>query len=268
MPAIVIVRGAGDLASGVALRVHRAGLSVVMTELASPLAVRRTVSYAEAIYEGTIRVEEVSGRRVEDPTNTLKILNILAARQIAVLVDPECTSVRALRPLVIIDGRMTKRPPEALRHDAMLYLGLGPGFRAPDNCHAVVETERGHTLGRVIWQGTSLEDTAAPEGDARRVLRAPAAGKVDSTAKIGEHFETGQIIASVANQPILAPFPGILRGVAHPGIMVEEGTKVGDVDPRDDPRLCELISDKSRAVGGGVLEAILTRPEVRAKLWA
>jgi xanthine dehydrogenase accessory factor len=268
MPAIVLIRGAGDLASGVALRLLRAGACVVMTELAAPLAVRRTVAFAEAIYEGTISVEGIEGRRIEDPTDTLKILNVLARHQIPVLVDPDCTSVRSLHPLVIVDGRMRKRPPEPLRHNAVLYLGLGPGFRAPDNCHAVIETERGHTLGRVVWSGATLDDTGSPEGDPRRVLRAPATGTLGSAAKIGERFEEGQLIATVADRPITAPFAGMLRGLIRPGAPVEEGMKIGDLDPRDDPRLWQLASDKSLAVGGGVLEAMLARPEVRSKLWA
>jgi xanthine dehydrogenase accessory factor len=267
MPAIVLIRGAGDLASGVALRLFRAGMSVVMTELAAPLAVRRTVSFAEAVYEGTVSVEGTEGRRIEDAADTLKILNTLARRQIPVLVDPECSSAKSLLPLVIVDGRMTKRQPEPLRHNAALYVGLGPGFRAPDNCHAVIETERGHTLGRVIWNGTSLDDTASPEGDARRVLRSPATGPLESAAKIGEHLEAGHEIASVMGQSIVTPFAGILRGLIRPGTVVQQGMKIGDIDPRDDPALCSLVSDKSLGVGGGVLEAMLTRAEVRSKLW-
>ena len=268
MPAIIMVRGAGDLASGVALRLHRAGFNVVMTELPAPLAVRRTVAYAEAIYEGSTSVEGVSGRKVDDPSDSLKILNIIARGQLPVVVDPEGAAAQSLHPLVIVDGRMRKLPPEPLRHNALLYVGLGPGFTAPENCHAVVETVRGHTLGRVIWQGTTLADTAAPEGDPRRVLRAPTAGVFVSTAKIGEHLEAGQNVAEIEGSPIVAPFAGVLRGLLRPGTVVEPGLKVGDIDPRDDPSLCQLVSDKSLAVGGGVLEAILSRPALRTQLWA
>jgi xanthine dehydrogenase accessory factor len=162
---------------------------------------------------------------------------------------------------------MRKRPPEALATEATLYVGLGPGFEAPQNCNAVIETVRGHTLGRVIWTGRSLDDTKAPEGDARRVLRAPRRGIFQSDARIGDHFEEGQQIATVGDQPIVAPFAGILRGLLRPGIAAAEGMKVGDLDSRDDPRLCELVSDKSLAVGGGVLEAALALPQVRARLW-
>jgi xanthine dehydrogenase accessory factor len=268
MPALILIRGGGDLASGVALRLHHAGLGVVISELAKPLAVRRTVSFAEAIYEGQVTIESVTGRAVADPSDSLKILGILAKRQIAVLVDPDCAASQHLHPLAIVDGRMLKRPPEPLRHHAALYIGLGPGFSAPADCHVVIETERGHTLGRVIWQGAALEDSARPEGDPRRVLRSPSDGILQSEARVGQHFESGQQIASVGDDFVSAPFAGILRGLLRPGTAAAKGMKIGDLDPRDDPRLCELVSDKSLAVGGGVLEALLTRPDVRARLWA
>jgi len=267
MPALILLRGGGDLASGVALRLFRAGLMVVITELAQPLAVRRSVAFSEAIYAGEFSVEGVMARAINDPTDTLKILNVIARKQIPVLIDPDCTAARTLHPLVIVDGRMTKHPPEPLSHTSLLYLGLGPGFHAPTDCHAVIETQRGHTLGRVIWDGATLNDTSRPEGDPRRVIRAPIEGVLKSNAKIGEHFEMGQTIAVIGDKNISAPFSGVLRGLLHPGLMAGKSMKIGDLDPRDDPGLCQLVSDKSLAVGGGVLEALLTRPEVRTKLW-
>lgn len=268
MPSTILVRGGGDLASGVALRLHRSGLNVVITELPQPLSVRRSVSFSEAIYDGQAAVEDVTGRAVADPGDMLKIINILSKRQIPVLNDPECASSAMLHPLAIVDARMLKRAPERLRHTAMLYIGLGPGFRAPDNCQVVIETQRGHRLGRVIWSGASSGDTARPDGDARRVLRAPADGIFESSATIGQHFDAGQQIASIGQEPIAAPFPGVLRGLLRPGVNATKGMKVGDIDPRDDPSLVSLASDKALAVGGAVLEALLTRPEVRSKLWA
>jgi xanthine dehydrogenase accessory factor len=268
MPATILIRGGGDLASGVAFRLHRAGLNIVITELPRPLAVRRAVSFSEAVYEGQVGIEGVTARAVTDPTDSLKILNILAKRQIPVLVDATCTVAQTLHPLAIVDGRMTKRPPEPLSHHALLYLGLGPGFTAPTHCHAVIETQRGHTLGRVIWEGVALDDTARPEGDPRRVLRAPADGGLQSKASIGDHFDLGQPIARVNNEIITAPFAGVLRGLLRPGFDVTKGMKVGDLDARDDPSYCFTISEKALAVGGGALEALLTRPEVRSKLWA
>ncbi len=268
MPALILIRGGGDLASGVALRLNHAGLNVVITELPKPLAVRRSVCFSEAVYEGQVVIENVTARAVNDPTDTLKTINVLAERQIPVLVDPECLSARSLYPLAIVDARMLKRPPERLSHNALLYIGLGPGFEAPTSCHAVIETQRGHKLGRVIWAGSSINDTANPEGDARRVLRAPAEGTFRSASHIGDHFELGQQIAAIGDEAIAAPFPGVLRGLLRPGLTASKGMKVGDLDPRDDPSLCNLVSDKALSVGGAVLEALLTRPEIRSHLWA
>ena len=268
MPAVILIRGGGDLASGVALRLHHAGLNPIITELPNPLAVRRSICFSEAVYEGQVVVEDVTARAVADPTDTLKTFNVLAKRQIPVLVDPACVSARSLHPLAIVDARMLKQPPERLSHHALLYIGLGPGFEAPVNCHAVIETQRGHNLGRVIWAGSSLNDTAKPEGDARRVLRAPKDGIFHSAANIGDHFELGEPIAAVEDETIAAPFPGVLRGLLRPGLTASKGMKIGDLDPRDDPALCKLISDKALSVGGAVLEALLTRPEVRGHLWA
>ena len=270
MPALILIRGGGDLASGVAMRLYRIGLSVVIAELAQPLAVRRLVSFAEAVYAGETTVEGVTGRRVSDPGDSLKVLQLLAKGRIPVLIDPEAKSAQLLHPMVIVDARMTKRPPEPLRHSARLYIGLGPGFIAGDNCHAVIETNRGHRLGRVIWQGTAQQDTGLPaavSGQYMRALRAPAEGKVIGLARIGEHVQEAQAVAEVAGIGVPAPFSGMLRGLIHPECPVTAGMKIGDVDPRDDPEICSLVSEKSLAIGGGVLEAILSRSELRQTLW-
>ena len=270
MPALILIRGGGDLASGVAMRLYRIGLSVVIAELAQPLAVRRLVSFAEAVYAGETTVEGVTGRRVSDPGDSLKVLQLLAKGRIPVLIDPEAKSAQLLHPMVIVDARMTKLPPEPLRHSARLYIGLGPGFIAGDNCHAVIETNRGHRLGRVIWQGTAQQDTGLPavvSGQYMRALRAPAEGKVIGLARIGEHVQEAQAVAEVAGIGVPAPFSGMLRGLIHPECPVTAGMKIGDVDPRDDPAICSLVSEKSLAIGGGVLEAILSRAELRQNLW-
>lgn len=268
MPARILIRGAGDLASGVAIRLFRAGLSVVMTELERPLAVRRTVSFAQAIFQGQVTIEGVTGSRVEDATAVRMVSALLDARQIPVVVDPQCHGAIILQPSVIVDARMSKRPPEPLDHAALMLIGLGPGFAAPSNCDAVIETERGHTMGRVILHGTAKADSSHPDGDGRRVLRAPTTGVLESGASIGQHFDAGETIAEVGGRPIVAPFAGILRGLLQPGLIAEAGMKIGDLDSRDDPALCQLVSDKSLAVGGGVLEAMLGRPDVRARLWS
>jgi xanthine dehydrogenase accessory factor len=308
MPSLVLIRGGGDLATGVALRLIRTGLRVVVTELPQPLAVRRTVSFAEAVYAAEMAVEGITARRVDDPADSLRILTILGNQQVPVLLDPDCISVRALHPSVIVDGRMNKRPPEDIGYSPLLYIGLGPGFEAGVNCQVVIETRRGHTLGRVYWLGGPEPDTGQPEGDPSRVLRAPADGILVAYKQIGDHCDQGELIAEIQSStinpqspilnpqspilnpqspnpnpqppipnpqssilnnqsPIISPFPGILRGLLHPGLTVTRGMKIGDVDPRDDPRLCQMVSDKALAIGGGVLEAILSRPELRSQLW-
>lgn len=278
MRSLILLRGGGDLASGVALRLHRAGLQVLITELAQPLVVRRLVSFAEAIYSQAITIEAVTGERASSLQHALAILE---QGRIPVLVDPEAASLHSLRsasaqagypdPAILIDGRMTKRAPDLGLDAARLVIGLGPGFVAGVNCHAVIETNRGHCMGRVIWEGAPEPDTGIPESvenqRSERVLRAPDNGVLESYVQIGDHLEKGQPVAAVAGKLIAAPFCGVLRGLLHSGLAVRVGTKVGDVDPRDDARLCRLVSDKALALGGGVLEAILSQPDLRLSLW-
>ena len=266
---MILIRGGGDLASGVALRLQRAGLKVLISELPQPLAVRRAVSFAEAVYAGEITVEGVTARLVKRG----QVQAALDAGEIPVLVDPDASILSDLDISVLIDGRLTKHAPEPLPTPVPLHIGLGPGFHAGRNCHAIVETRRGHTLGRVYWDGPAQPDSGQPEGDPRRVLRAPADGQIVAYAKIGSHLDKGDLIAEITSpienhkSEIVSPFPGTLRGLIHPGLHVTKGLKIGDVDPRDDPELCTLVSDKALAIGGGVLEALLAKPEIRAALW-
>ena len=267
MPSLVLIRGGGDLATGVAIRLLRSGLRVVITELQQPLAVRRTVSFAEAIYSDEINIEGFTAKRVNDPADSLRILGILGKGQVPVLVDPLCSAAKSLHPAVIVDGRMTKQPPEPIGYSPALYIGLGPGFEAGVNCQVVIETRRSHTLGRVIWVGSPEADTGLPDGDLRRVLRSPGDGELKVFVKIGDHVEMDQIIAEVDGEKVIAPISGIVRGLLHPGLIISRGLKIGDIDPRGDPRLCQLVSDKTLSIGGGVLEAILSKTELRAQLW-
>jgi xanthine dehydrogenase accessory factor len=262
----VCIRGGGDLATGVAARLHRSGFGVVIAEIAQPLAVRRTVALAEAVYSGEAQVEELLGRRVEGPPAALQAL---AEGVIPVLVDPQLDCRDALQPVAIVDARMLKRLPARREVEAFL-IGLGPGFEAGVNCEAVVETHRGHHLGRVYWKGSGQPDTGVPDPvtgyDVDRVLRAPASGLFQGEQLIGAQLEPGDLIARVNGSELRAPFAGVLRGLLHDGLRVEQSVKVGDLDPRGDPSYCRLISDKSLAIGGGVLEALLSRPEIRARL--
>jgi len=265
MLTLILIRGGGDLASGVALRLHRAGLNVLVSELPQPLAVRRAVSFAEAVYTGVTTVEGVTGRLV----NRNQVRAALDAGEIPVIVDPEASILTEAGQSipVVVDGRLTKQVPAPLPVDVALHIGLGPGFRAGQDCQAVIETRRSHTLGRVFWEGSTQNDSGLPEGDPRRVLRAPADGTFKGLVEIGAHVEAGQRVAEVAGNQIAAPFPGVVRGLIHSGLEVKSGLKVGDIDPRDEREACFLVSDKALAIGGGVLEAVLAKPEIRARLW-
>jgi xanthine dehydrogenase accessory factor len=256
----VLVRGGGDLASGTVARLHRVGFGVLVVELPKPLVVRRKVSFAEAVFQGMTQVEEIRARQVA----TIEEARLAQEEGVVpVLVDPELASLAAYAPAVLVDGRMRKSPPEIGMDAAELVIGLGPGFTAGVDCHAVVETIRGHDMGRVIWEGQATPNTGVPEAvlnqQGERVLRAPAGGELGVKAEIGEIIEAGNVIAAVGGKEVRAPFRGALRGLLYDGLQVTQGMKIGDLDPRAEPRLCFTISDKALAVGGGVLEVVFHR---------
>lgn len=265
----VLIRGGGDLASGVAARLHRSGFAVLILELPHPLVVRRLVSFAEVVFRGEFQVEDIPVRLAENITEAEKILD---EDQVAVIVDPEMASLESYNPLILVDGRMVKRAPDYAEMPAPLVIGLGPGFRARDNCHAVIETMRGHTLGRVIWQGEAAPNTSIPDPvmgiTEMRVIRAPEDGVLKALAGIGDLVRTGDPLAQVGGTRVIAPFDGVVRGLVKEGLQVKRGMKIGDLDPRQDPLFARLISDKSLAIGGGVLEAIFSREDLRTRLYA
>jgi xanthine dehydrogenase accessory factor len=262
---IVIIRGGGDLASGVALRLFRVGFRVLLTEIKQPLVIRRSVSFAEAVFKKVTNVEDVTARLVD---SIAEIKSTWAGHEIPVIVDPQCEIIPALDnaglPISsLVDGRMTKKPPYLELGTAPIMIGMGPGFVVGENCDAIVETNRGHYLGRVIWQGSALPDTGVPEGFGDRyhdrVLRSPGDGLFNSERDIGDQLKPGELVGEVNGQAIRANFKGVLRGLLHPGLVVSAGMKIGDLDPRNDPQYCRFVSDKALAVAGGVLEAILSR---------
>jgi xanthine dehydrogenase accessory factor len=265
----VLLRGGGDLGSGVAYRLLRSGFPVLISELDHPLLLRQTVSFGSAVYEGEVNIEGIRAVRMESID---QVDSVLAAGLIPVLVDPAGLSVETYRPQIVIDARMLKSPPAPLpgQHSPVFLIGLGPGFTAPLDCHALIETNRGHYLGRVIWQGSAQPDTGLP-GDigshsADRILRAPAAGVVSAAARIGDVVRSGQEVMRVASLPVTAPIDGVVRGMIRSGSTVSANAKIGDVDPRADPSYCFTISDKSLAIAGGVLEAILSFPALQPYL--
>lgn len=254
---LVVIKGAGDLATGVAYRLFRSGFPIVMTELPLPTAIRLPVAFAAAIYDGTITVEGVTAVRTEPAVAAA----VAGQGRIAVVVDPQGMAVQALRPWAVVDAVMAKRNTGTGPADAPVVVALGPGFTAGVDVRYVIETARGHYLGRVIEQGGALPDTGQP-GEvggrtAERLLRAPGDGVFRAVRAIGDSIAAGETVGRVAGLPVRAAIGGMLRGLIHDGLEVAAGRKIGDVDPRGLREYCFTISDKARAVGGGVLEALL-----------
>ena len=255
----VVVKGGGDLATGVAHRLHRSGMRVVVTELARPMVIRRAVAFASAVYEGEVVVD---GVRACLASGLDAVHDMLDQGIVPVVVDPAAGIVQHLRAQVVVDAVMAKRNLGTHVGEAPVVIGLGPGFTAGVDVHVVIETMRGHHLGRVITQGSALPDTGVP-GDigghtCDRVLRSPCAGRFGARAVIGNRVEAGDVVACVEGRALHAGISGVLRGILYDGLDVKTGQKVGDVDPRGVVGHCFSISDKARAIGGAVLEAILS----------
>lgn len=256
---LIIIRGAGDLATGIALRLYRAKMNIIMTDLPVPTSIRRTVCFSEAIRNGEVAVEGIKGRLAETPEQALALTK---DGFVAVMADPEGKCIEALRPDAVVDAILAKRNLGTKITDAPVVIGVGPGFTAKADCHAAVETMRGHYLGRVLYEGSPIPNTNVPGligGYAgERVLRAPADGTFTSALKIGDRVEAGDVAGYVAGEPMKCTISGILRGLLADGVPVTKGMKSGDVDPRCEIDHCYCASDKALSIGGGVLEAILS----------
>jgi xanthine dehydrogenase accessory factor len=283
---LTLIRGGGDLATGVAYRLHKAGFPLIITELPQPLVVRRAVALAGAVLQGQITVEDLHARLVHTPAEAHTFAH--EGQTIPILIAPDVAPLiatlagqpgRHAQPLApvppspspvfaIVDARMAKRNIDTRIDQAPLVIALGPGFQADAagsagaDCHAVVETMRGHRLGRVIWDGPAQANTGSPgivAGKGKeRVLRAPVEGRVAWILEIGDLVKTDQLLGTVNGHDVRAPFDGVIRGLITPGARVPQNQKIGDVDARGDRDACFQISDKALAIGGGVLEAILT----------
>ncbi|HYF95270.1 MAG TPA: selenium-dependent molybdenum cofactor biosynthesis protein YqeB [Symbiobacteriaceae bacterium] len=263
MSDLVLIKGAGDLATGVAARLYRAGFRILMTELPAPLCVRRTVSFAEAVVTGCHTVEGITAVRAD---TVPAVRAALAKGWVTVAVDPDARLAMQLSPVAVVDAIMAKRNTGTRITDAPVVVAMGPGFTAGRDCHAVVETMRGHDLGRVLYQGSALPDTGIPGeiggASTQRVLRAPSAGLfrnwVDITDKVAPGDIVGEVHGADGNiQAVRTTIAGVVRGLVRDGTFVWEKLKIGDVDPRGEVSQCYTISDKARAIGGGVLEALL-----------
>ncbi|UCC65909.1 MAG: EF2563 family selenium-dependent molybdenum hydroxylase system protein [Deltaproteobacteria bacterium] len=254
----VMIKGGGEMASGVAHRLFCSHLKVLMTEIPQPLCIRREVSFCEAIFQGEKEVEGVRAKYISSPQ---EVYPTWEEGKIPLLIDPEGTSRNSIQPHVIVDAILAKRNTGTYKGDAPLVIGLGPGFWAGKDVDVVVETNRGHYLGRVIPEGPAQPDTGVPGEitgvSAQRVLRAPRDGIFHPVKRIGDTVERGEVVAWVEEEPIKTAIEGVIRGLLREGTKVQGGLKAGDVDPRGMKDHCYSISDKARAIGGSVLEAIL-----------
>ncbi len=255
------IKGAGEISSGIACRLYGAHMHrIVMLEVPSPLAVRRKVSFCEAVYDGSQQVEGVTGRSVQ---SAAEVLQAWKAAEIAVRVDPRWQTIGEMDLDVVIDATLAKRNLGTNMSEAPLVIGLGPGFRAAKDVHLLIETNRGHDLGRIIDDGPAAANTGIPGNiggyTIERVLRAPADGTFETDNRIGDLVHNNQAVASVAGCKVTARIDGVLRGLIKSGTQVTKGVKVGDIDPRGEVSYCNTISDKARAIGGAVLEAILKK---------
>ena len=257
---IVLVRGAGELASGVAHRLHHCHFRVCLTETESPMAVRREVAFSEAVYDTEKEVAGVAARLVKSAGEIRKVWE---EGKLPLIIDPQAKIKEAIKPDILIDAIVAKRNLGTKITDASLVIGLGPGFQAGKDVHAVIETNRGHNLGMVILQGEAEPNTGVPGEIAcistDRVIRAPGAGKFNTVKNIGDQVQKHETVAFVDGTPVEALIGGVIRGLLRDGTLVHQGMKAGDVDPRGIRENCYTISDKARAIAGGVLEAILLR---------
>lgn len=261
---LVAVKGAGDLATGVIHRLTRAGFAVMATELPAPTVVRRTVSFAEAVALGQVTVEDVTACLASSQT---EIQAALARGHVPIAVDPDGTLLKNMQPTVLVEATLSKYNSGVTLEDAPIVIALGPGYEAGKDVHAVIETNRGHNLGRVYLQGCAEANTGVPGAiggyTIERLLRAPATGVLYGVQQIGDFVKAGASVAIIKTPtagnelPVTAAIDGVLRGILRDGLQVKAGMKVGDVDPRAAPEHCFTISDKSRAIAGGALEAIL-----------
>lgn len=254
----IVIKGAGEMASGVAVRLRRAGFRrIAMLETARPMAVRRAVSFCEAVYDGRQEVEGVVARRVDSPDALPRLWDV---GEIGVLVDPDWRSLPAIAPAVSVDAVIAKRNLGTRLDEAPLVVALGPGFVAGVDAHCVVETNRGHDLGRILHSGSAEPNTGIPGNiggyTGERVLRAPVAGTVGNCRAIGDAVVAGETICEVDGAAVSAAIAGVVRGCIRTGTPVPAGAKLGDIDPRGERGNCFTVSEKARALGGAVLEAV------------
>lgn len=255
---LIIVRGGGDIATGIIHRLYRAGFNILVLEIDKPSSIRRTVSFSEAVYEGEVEVEGVKSVLIKDLD---RLEETIRAGYIPIYIDPKAESIQQLKPMAVVDSILAKRNLGMHRDMAPITIAVGPGFEAGVDVDLVIETQRGHYLGRVIEEGFAIKNTGIPGSTLgyreERVIRAGADGIFTSSYKIGDQIKAGDVVGYVGDVQVLAEIDGIIRGLLKEGLQVSKGLKIGDIDPRQIKDHAFSISDKARAVGGGVLEGIL-----------
>lgn len=255
---IVLIKGAGDLATGIAHRLKKSGFDIIMTEIDKPTTVRRTVAFSQAVFDNEIEIEGIKGVKVN---NINEIYKEISKGNIPVIIDEKADIIKELNPKVVVDAIIAKKNLGTSISDAPIVIGVGPGFEAKIDCHLVVETKRGHYLGKVIEKGSAIPNTGVPGNiggyTKERIIRASNDGKIKPVVAIGDYVKKGDIVAYIDGIEVLAEIDGIVRGMLQEGIDVFKGMKSGDIDPRCEKNHCFTISDKARSIGGGVLEAIM-----------
>lgn len=263
MDNLIIVRGGGDIATGMVYKLYQCGFRVLVLETANPSAIRRNVAFSEAVYNGTQTVENITcvlGKSVE------QAVALLEEGRLVMLIDPKGDCIKQLKPIAVVDGILAKKNLGTNKDMAPITVALGPGFTAGEDVDAVIETMRGHSLGRVIYEGQAIKNTGIPgmvDGYTKeRVIHSPAEGILRNVSKITDTVQQGEVIAVIETEtdkiPVEATIDGLLRGLIRDGYPVTKGFKIADIDPRlNEYENCFTISDKARCIAGGVVEAIL-----------
>lgn len=256
---LVIVRGGGDLATGTIYKLVQCGFSVLVLDIEKPSAIRRNVAFCQAIYDGRYTVE---GMECICCNTIEESFQVMKDGKVAIMVDPKAECLEKVKPIALIDAILAKKNLGTTKDMAPITIALGPGFVAGVDVDAVIETKRGHQLGRVIYDGAAIKNTGIPgviQGYGKeRVIHSPCDGIVHPIKKITDIVKKDEIIAYVDQTPVRATMDGLLRGMIQGGYHVTKGFKMADIDPRiEEYDNCFTISDKARCIAGGVIEALL-----------
>ena len=263
---LVIVRGAGDLATGIVYSLYKAHLKIIILETQYPSSIRRKVSLSEAVYDGESKVEDIEAVLVKSYEEALNIIANKNYTKIPILIDPNCDILKNIKPAFLIDAIIAKKNLGTNKSMAKYTIALGPGFTAGKDCDIVIETMRGHNLGRMYLEGEAIPNTGIPGNiggkEAERVIHASSDGIIENVKNIGDFVKEKEVIAYINNNnekiEVLATFDGLLRGIIKDGFKVHKGLKIADIDPRkSEYDNCFTISDKARNLGGSVLTAMM-----------